>query len=165
MSMTMSAGAVRSPTGGRPNERAAGDARMPVYLKWIDAFETGNVEIDALHRELVEDCNSLLLLVENDAAWPLILADAKKLVEGCVQHFRAEESLLERTKFARSAEHKAEHRRLEHEMQRLIDRMEQVDGSLKEHGEIARSFGPSLIDVLIRHDLDFRSHLLHQQGR
>jgi hypothetical protein len=50
-------------------------------------------------------------------------------------------------------------------MQALIVRMEQLDGSLNEHREYPRSLGPSLIDLIIRHDLDYRSHLLHQQGR
>ena len=136
-----------------------------VYLKWIDAFETGSSDIDALHRELIQDCNSLLLLIANDADWALVLADAKKLVADCVKHFRAEEALLGRTRFPRCAEHTAEHRRLEVEMKSLLIRMEQVDGSLQEHREIPRSLAPALVDVIIRHDLDFRSHLLQQQGR
>lgn len=63
MSMTTPAGAVPSPAVGRRHERAASRAHTPVYLKWIDAFETGSAEIDALHRELVQVCNSLLLRV------------------------------------------------------------------------------------------------------
>ena len=50
-------------------------------------------------------------------------------------------------------------------MQGLIAQMERVDGSLKEHRDYPKALGPSLIDVIIRHDLDYRSHLLHQQGR
>lgn len=165
MSITTSAGAIPSSAAGRRYELGADGTRPSIYLKWIDAFETGSADIDALHRELIRDCNSLLLLIENDAAWALILADAKKLVEDCVQHFRAEEALLGRTRFLRCAEHKAEHRRSEVEMEDLLIRMKQVDGSLQEHREIPRSLAPALVDVIIRHDLDFRSHLLQQQGR
>lgn len=137
----------------------------PGRLEWIDAFESGSAEIDSLHRKLVQDCNSLLVLIETDAGWPLILAGAKKLVENCIDHFRIEERLLEQTRFPRCADHAAEHRRLEREMLALIDRMEQVDGSLREHRDYPKMLGPALIDVIIRHDLDYRSHLLHQQGR
>lgn len=82
-----------------------------------------------------------------------------------MEHFSAEELLLERTRFARCAEHTAEHRRLEREMRILVTQMERVDGSLEEHHEYPKSLGPSLIDLIIRHDLDFRSHLLHCKGR
>jgi hemerythrin-like metal-binding protein len=166
MSMTTSAGAVPLATGGcRHDPSGADGACSSVYLSWIDAFETGNAEIDALHRELVQACNGLLLLVENEADWRLIVAEARKLVERCIEHFGFEESLLENSRFPRCADHAAEHRRLERKMQDQIDRMEQADGSLREHRDIPRSFGHSLVDVIIRHDLDFRSHLLHQQGR
>lgn len=77
--------------------RGPDGARTSVYLKWIDAFETGSAEIDMLHRELVRDCNGLLLLIDNESVWPLILAEAKKLVASCTEHFRTEESLLEKT--------------------------------------------------------------------
>jgi hypothetical protein len=96
---------------GRRDEFEAEGTRPSVYLKWIDAFETGSSDIDALHRELIRNCNGLLFLIDNDAAWALIPAD------------------------------------------------------LQEHREIPRSLAPALVDVIIRHDLDFRSHLLQQQGR
>jgi hemerythrin-like metal-binding protein len=134
-------------------------------LEWIDIFETGIPELDALHRSLIQDCNSLLRLVENGASWPLVVGKARTFVGSCVEHFRVEESLLEHTGFPRCAEHAAEHRRMEREMQALLARMEQFDGSLKEHRDAPRSLGPALIELILRHDLDFRSHLLHRQGR
>jgi hemerythrin-like metal-binding protein len=164
--MPTSAISVPSETAGCRHHACVGEGvRESVQLEWINAFETGSPEIDDLHRKLIQDCNSLLLLVEEDAPWSRILAEAKKLVENCVDHFRTEERLLEQTKFPRCADHAAEHRRLEREMQALFARMEQVDGSLREHREYPKMLGPALIDVIIRHDLDYRSHLLHQQGR
>ena len=164
MSITTSAVATQRAGGRRCCAHGADGARTSVYLKWIDAFETGSAEIDMLHRELVRDCDSLLLLIDNESGWALILAEAKKLVESCAEHFRTEEALLERTRFSRCAEHATEHRRLEREMQALIARMDQMDGSLKEHREYPKSLGPPLIDLIIRHDLDYRSHLLYQRG-
>ena len=137
----------------------------PAKLQWIKSFETGSAEIDALHQALVEECNGMLLAVENGGEWPRILAGARRLVEGCVQHFRHEEELLEGTRFPRAAEHMAEHRRIEHELQALIFRMTMVDGSLEEHLAYPRALGPMLVEVIVRHDLDYRSHLMHLQGR
>jgi hypothetical protein len=54
---------------------------------------------------------------------------------------------------------------MEQDLRGLIARMEQVDGSLKEHRDLPASLGPSIIDLMIRHDLDYRSHVLHFQGR
>jgi hemerythrin len=165
MGPTASAGAAPASTGGcRRHARSTHGEPAPVYLQWIKAFETGSPEIDALHRELVQECNSLLLLVEGGAPWSRIVADASKLVEGCVQHFRQEEEMLAQSRFPRSAEHIAEHRRLERELHGLIARMAEADGSLEEHRDYPRALGPMMVDLIIRHDLDYRSHLLHQQG-
>ena len=164
MSMMASAGAAAT-GGGHSHGANAKGTPVPASLQWLKAFETGNAEIDVLHRELVKECNGLLSAVENGAPWSRILADSNRLVEGCIQHFRHEEELLAEARFPRTAEHVAEHRRIEHELRGLICRMKAVDGSLKEHRAYPRELGPTLVDLIIRHDLDYRSHLLHQQGR
>lgn len=131
----------------------------PNRLRWIDAFEIGCEEIDALHRKLVQDCNSVLLLLETEADWSRIVADTRKLVDDCIAHFHAEEDVLARTRFPRIDAHEAEHRKLAHELRALVARMERVDGSRPEHREYPKLLGPSLVELIIRHDLDFKSHL------
>ena len=164
--MMASAGVGPAAAGGcRRHDATVEGASAPANLQWIKSFETGSVEIDALHRELVAECNSLLLAVDSGAAWSQILVGAGRLVEGCIQHFRHEEELLESARFPRQAEHVAEHRRFEHELQGVISRMRAVDGSLEEHRACPRELGPMLIEFIIRHDLDYRSHLMHVQGR
>ena len=166
MAMMASAGVGPAETGGcHRHERTMNGEPAPAKLQWIKSFETGSAEIDALHRALVEECSSLLLAVENGAAWSCLLADASRLVEGCVQHFRHEVELLELARFPRKAEHVAEHQRIECELQALLHRMKMVDGSLEEHLAYPRALGPMLIELIIRHDLDYRSHLMHVQGR
>lgn len=156
---------VISPDRRRHHRPAPAGGQGSFRLAWIDVFETGNAEIDAVHRELIHDCNRLLALVDGEASWPAVVDEARRFLEGCIEHFRAEEALLECTKFSRCAQHAAEHRRMECEMRALLKRMEQVDGSLEEHRDLPRSLGPDLIELMIRHDLDYRSHLLHRQGR
>ena len=132
-------------------------------LRWIEAFETGCAEIDDLHRQLVRAWNGILLLLESEAAWSLIVADTRRLVDNCVSHFQAEEDVLKRTRFPRCDAHVAEHQRLERELRALIARMERVDGSRQEHRDYPKLIGPSLVELIIRHDLDFKSHLLHHK--
>ncbi|NJM92043.1 MAG: hemerythrin family protein [Rhodospirillaceae bacterium] len=166
MAVMASAGAGLAATGGcRRHALPARGKPAPIQLEWIKAFETGSAEIDALHRELIQECNSLLLSVEGGVAWSRIVADAGRLVEGCIQHFRHEEELLAWARFPRTAEHAVEHRRIERELQGLASRMKMVDGSCEEHRAYPRELGPMLVEFIIRHDLDYRSHLLHQQGR
>jgi hemerythrin-like metal-binding protein len=171
MSMPAPLAAVSSPTSGRRRrEGAAGQAcatKAPklAMLKWIDGFETGHAEIDALHRTLVKECNGLLTLLAEDGAWPLIVAGTRKLVVDCIEHFRVEDAILQRIGFPRQEAHAAQHRRVERELRDLVARMERVDGSLTEHRELPASLGPAIVDLMIRHDLDYRSHVLHRQGR
>ena len=134
-------------------------------VKWIDIFETGDAELDALHRKLIEDCSALLTLLAERGPWPLIVAEAGKLVVDCIEHFRVEGDLLARIEFPRRAAHAAEHRRIERDLRSLVASMERVDGSLPEHRDLPASLGPALIDLMVRLDLDYRSHLLHRQGR
>ena len=166
MGLMASAGVGPAETGGCHRHQRTADGRLTAAnLHWIKSFETGSDEIDALHRALVEECNGLLLAVESGAAWSSIVAGAGRLVEGCIQHFRHEEELLDWARFPRQAEHVAEHRRVERELQGLLARMQAVDGSLEEHRAYPRALGPMLVEVIIRHDLDYRSHLMHVQGR
>ena len=159
-----SAGAVSPGAGG---SRCAGtDRQRPQSrLQWIKSFETGSAEIDALHRQLVEQCDGLLLALDSAAPWSRILADAGRLVEGCIQHFRLEEDLLAWSRFPRKAGHVAEHRRFERELHGLIWQMRAADGSREEHRAVPRELGPMLVEFIIRHDLDYRSHLMHVLGR
>ena len=142
-------------------------ARAPktTSLKWIDSFETGDAKIDSWHRKLVDSCNHLLNLLAEEAAWPLIVDRSRALVVDCIEHFQFEDVLLESIKFPRRDAHRAEHRRMEQELHKLLAVIEAVDGSRQEHRGLPASLGPAIVDLMIRHDLDFRSHLLHHRGR
>lgn len=138
---------------------------MAAPLKWMDIFETGIAELDAWHRKLVNDCNLLLRLLASDASWATIIARTWDLVASCVEHFRVEEAIMQRIDFPRRAAHIEEHRKIEENLRVLVARMQAVDGSLPEHRQLPASLGPAMIDLMIRHDLDYKSHLLYRQGR
>lgn len=145
---------------GGPDSRSE-----PPQLRWLEAFETGNLEIDRVHRKLILDCNVLLAMISTGSSWAMIIARARRLVDDCVAHFRLEESILASSQFGRLAEHEAEHHRLEQEIRAALIRIEKRDGAFQDRLEQARWLGAILIDAIVRNDLDFRSHILNEQGR
>lgn len=122
-------------------------------------------ELDAWHRQLVNDCNQLLELIANRVPWIQVVAATALLAAKLMDHFRFEEEMMARNGFPRLHTHAAEHRRIESQLTELLARIKEVDGSHEEHLVLPTAFKPILIDVMVRHDLDYRSHLLHRLGR
>jgi hypothetical protein len=88
MSVTTSANMLSGAIGGRRHSGQASDGVQGcIQLGWFDIFETGHTEIDAFHRKLIQNCNGLLVLVDNDAGWSLIVDEARKFVGCCIEHF------------------------------------------------------------------------------
>ena len=146
----------------------AGPRRVPSKtprLAWLEILETGVAELDAWHRQLVNDCNGLLELIANRVPWIQVVAASGLLAAKLMDHFRFEEEVMERTGFPRRDTHAAEHRRIESRIIELVTRIKGVDGSQEEHWVLPTAFKSILIDVMVRHDLDYRSHLLYRLGR
>ncbi len=135
------------------------------HVKWMEVFETGIPELDGWHRRLVDRCNALLVLAATKAAWPQVVASTNDLVSDCIAHFHFEEELMERTAFPRLVAHRAAHRELEARLRGLAAQMQAADGTLPAHAALVSSLGLELIELMIRHDLDYRSHVLYAQGQ
>ena len=133
-------------------------------IPWSEVLETGVAEIDDDHRSLIEDCNALTTLMDEGGIWASVVGAARNLAAKCADHFRAEETLLERTGFSRHEHHKAQHRRIEQQFDELLAFLDSVDGSQPEHRNAARSIRNTLVDILFRHDLDYKSHLQNVAG-
>jgi len=136
-----------------------------VPIAWTEVLETGHPDLDAEHLELIEHCNTLSDLVGSSGGWTEIVAAAGRLAEKCSEHFRSEEALLEQTGFPRLERHKAQHREIERRFKELIGTLAGMDGSRAEHRKAAHSVRTTLVDILFRHDLDYKSHLQHAAGR
>lgn len=132
---------------------------------WIEVLETGVAELDAWHRQLVSDTNRLLELTAHRAPWLQIVAASMLLTARLLDHFRFEERIMEQYEFPRRDAHTSEHRRIEAQLSELLARIREVDGSQEERCMLATSFKSVLIDLMVRHDLDYCSHLLHRLGR
>lgn len=134
-------------------------------IQWPEILETGYPEIDGDHRRLVDECNRLTCLAGDHGSWDEIVEASHALARDFTEHFRAEEQLLERTGFPRIDAHKAQHHRLEEQLNQLAGFLSSVDGSQPEHWTAIKSLRDTLVDVLFRHDLDYKSHLEQAAGR
>jgi hemerythrin len=134
-------------------------------IAWTDVLETGVPELDDDHRALIDQCNALAAAMDDGGAWAEVVEAACRLAQSCIEHFSSEEALLERTEFPRRERHKAQHREIERRFANLVDFLSGVDGSSPEHRKAARAVRTTLVDILFRHDLDYKSHLQHVVGR
>jgi hemerythrin-like metal-binding protein len=134
-------------------------------IQWPEVLETGYPEIDGDHRRLIEECNGMTRLADGHGPWNDIVTASEALARDFTAHFRTEEQLLERTRFPRLDAHKMQHQRLEHELNSLTAFLSGVDGSQPEHWNAIRSLRNTLVDMLFRHDLDYKSHLEQIAGR
>jgi hemerythrin len=134
-------------------------------IAWTDVLETGISELDADHRSLIAQCNTLTELMEQEGAWAEVVESARRLAQSCAEHFHNEEAVLDRAEFPRRDRHKAQHREMERRFNDLVAFLSGVDGSDPEHRKAARAVRNTLVDILFRHDLDYKSHLQHMAGR
>ncbi len=134
-------------------------------ILWSDVFETGNADIDAQHRRLLTDSVRLQEMVETHAPWAEVLKSLDALVADCTKHFRYEEEVLQATDFPRAQFHVARHREIEAMLQDLHDIIVGLDGCNPELRELVAAFEARIIDIIVRHDLDYKSHLLNAVGR
>jgi hemerythrin-like metal-binding protein len=145
------------------NDRLDSDAMSagsPGYsdLAWMALFETGIEELDAWHRDLVHQCNSLLGAARTTAPWDTVIEKADALAKSCVDHFLFEEALMASNSFPRSALHREEHRRITAKLWWLADAIRFSDGTGYRDRALPGEFKTILLDVMVRHDLDYRAH-------
>jgi hemerythrin len=146
-----------------PNERTA--AKLPPTLVWIESFEIGVPELDADHRQLIDDARAIEDAIRGGRSWPEVEAAADTMALHCSAHFRREEAVLERDSFGKHASHKIEHQRIEAEMLRVLDRIRGADPPTPDMIEAALYFRGMLVDHLLHYDLAYKSHVLDRRGR
>jgi hemerythrin-like metal-binding protein len=134
-------------------------------IAWTEVLETGVHALDEDHRALIAQCNALSGLMDCGAAWSEVVDSARGLARRCVEHFRSEEAVLDETGFPRRDLHKAQHRAMERRFDDLVGLLAAADGSNAEHRKAVHSLRATLVDILFRHDLDYKSHLQHIAGR
>jgi hemerythrin len=131
----------------------------------LDALATGVEEIDADHRDLIDRCNALMVMIARRAPGRALHDAARHLAEHCLLHFKREEAILAQSGFPRCEAHIREHRRFGARFNELAARFAKANAQPREHLTIVDRLRYLLIDLLLRHDLDYKSHLDHENGR
>lgn len=133
------------------------------HISWMDILETGVPDIDGEHRELIDDFNVMVDLLHSAAQSDHLVTRFEQLLDKLKRHFETEEDVLRQRRFPRLEAHIEEHRRFEAQLERGL--------AMTRHFSL--SFGSTafleylhvmLIDILVRHDLDYKSHILHTTG-
>jgi|AraplaMF_Col_mMF_1032025.scaffolds.fasta_scaffold00019_180 hemerythrin-like metal-binding protein len=143
----------------------AGGGRADLHLDWMEVLETGIEELDSWHRQLIRQCNDLLSAAHREAHWAMIIEKADALAKNCVEHFRLEEALMHSNDFPRIDAHRDEHRRIAAKLWWLADAIRVSDGTAHRDRALPAEFKAVLLDVMVRHDLDYLSHLHNRLGR
>ena len=133
-------------------------------LNWMDILEVGVPEIDNDHQALLQECNELLVLARAKSDWPAIAAAARRLIEHCADHFRLEEGVLARTGFPRVDDHTRQHGQIARYLENTLLPIEGTESTERERLFGIDKLRAALVDILLRHDLDYKSHLLIARG-
>lgn len=139
-------------------------ARLEQQIPWSPIFEIGHAELDAQHIRLLADGNQVKSLVDNNGSWDEIRDSIATFVRDCTEHFQYEEQVLLQSGFPRYEEHVAQHQRIVRKLGELSAKVAEVDGSDPQDRQMIGSLELTLVDIIVRHDLDYKSHLLHAAG-
>lgn len=134
-------------------------------LNWMEILEVGVPEIDDDHQALLRECNELLALARAKSDWPAIVAAARRLTDHCVEHFRLEEGFLAETGFPRVEDHIRQHGQIAQQLKDTLLPIENADATEHERLSGIEKLRAALVDILLRHDLDYKSHLLVSRGK
>ena len=103
------------------------------FMTWNDKFSVGVQTIDAQHQVLVETLNDLHAAMMKGQARAVAGSILNKLVEYTRDHFAAEETIMERTKYQALASHRIAHRELTKQVEEYVARLEKGDITLGVH--------------------------------
>jgi hemerythrin len=133
-------------------------------IAWSPIFEVNNPDIDDDHRLLIENANTLLEMMTNKASFDQLLSHAKIMRDECREHFSKEEEVLRKEAFSGLDDHTNEHRRIEREIDDIIERMHLYSSENPLVQELILTFRSCLLDHLLRYDLKYKSHLMNTLG-
>jgi hemerythrin len=138
--------------------------KMPP-LAWASAFETGDARIDEEHRSLLVDINDLSELLTRGQEWSLVIDKSRQLRDECFNHFDDEERVLEIAKFERLAPHKAEHRFIEQQLDKILTFMKNVTTPSQAETEAALLLRSTLVNHFFCYDIAYKTHLLRLRSQ
>lgn len=87
-------------------------SKVHIRVEWKDQWLSGNKVIDNQHQNLLELGNDFIEQTLNDPENILVGDQIERLIEHIVEHFRAEEAILDKNNYDALETHKEEHLRL-----------------------------------------------------
>ena len=108
-------------------------------LQWMDAYVSGDSEIDRQHREIVDHVNAVFAVVERGMPRDAVIEALDVLREVLESHWRDEERLFEHRESPFAEEQRLAHRAMRHEIVWIRSRMgESDDGAVAKGGRALR---------------------------
>lgn len=90
-------------------------------MTWDESLRTGDKTVDAQHQSLFKLVNDLHDAIVAGKAKEALDGTLNALTRYCVEHFRAEESLMQRSGYPAFADHKAKHDELTKKATETVD--------------------------------------------
>lgn len=136
------------------------------HIHWMGVLETGIAELDDEHRQLIGEFNALLDLSAQLSPGAGIAAAAGSLVDHLIAHFAREEQILERLHFPRHDKHRLQHGEIELRLCNFLTRLRDAGASGPATLQtVLEELHALLIEVLVRHDLDYKSYVQNVLSR
>jgi len=88
-------------------------------IDWTDDFKTGITKMDDQHRHLVEIVNKFDDAAKRGKGSRIMTEILNELIGYTVEHFTAEEKLMEDSQYAKLKQHRSQHRQLLQRVERL----------------------------------------------
>ena len=131
------------------------------FMPWTDDLAVGIAEIDQQHHWLLDRTNELFdCLAQDEPDHGQVGELLESLVDYTVNHFVAEEELLQRHVYPEFSAHKAQHDSFTASLMAMLHRHEEGDVSGVEALDLLVNW---LLDHIVRVDQEYVPHL-HERG-
>jgi hemerythrin-like metal-binding protein len=134
-------------------------------LMWLPTFAIGEEDIDRQHSELMVQINELTDLLFDGCSWSSIVAKSEELREESIEHFKMEEELLKKAKYALFNRHQADHRHLVAQLDDIVEHLTGLRRASRAGIEAALYLRSMLVDHFFRKDIAYKSHVLASRGK
>lgn len=131
---------------------------------WSKELETGNAQIDAEHKNLIQASNNLLAACANGQGRAELNKTMDFLQEYTKTHFSHEEALQLKFKYPDYANHKKLHQSFIRTVADVSTRLKAEGPTVQLVGEINRMLGGWLINHIKREDVKVAKHIQSQKG-
>ena len=128
-------------------------------LKWEAAMETGIATVDRQHQELVDKVNELMTAMKEGKGREIIGDVLAFLGNYAVDHFRTEETLMDRHKYPDADKHKAIHETFKADFGRLVGEYDANPTKVSLTIEVQRRVGEWLRGHILNVDKELGKYL------